>query len=118
MGFDAANLEEHGLDLGRKDVDASNYDHIIGSPNDAVHSCCRAPAGAGLAEQTGAIASAITEQRQGLFCNAGQDKLTHLAIGDRFASLRINDFSYEMVFKDMQSQLPCTFNGDSRSDHF
>src|SRR5690606_9913111 len=65
------------LDLGRKDIDAAQDDHVVGPAGDLLDPAHR-PGGAG--QQPGQVAGAITHHRQALFGQRGEYEFAHLAV--------------------------------------
>ena len=90
-------FELHDLlfQLGREDVDAADDEHIVTATADPVHTTHGA---GGPWKQARQVAGAITNNRQRLLGQRGEQQFALLAIIKRRAVVRVDDLRIEMVF--------------------
>ena len=110
MRRDVAYLQQHCFDLRRKDVDAADDDHVVGSPDDSLHPDGGALACAFLTDQPRPVSRPIAQQRKRLFGDAGEDKLSHFAVRQPLARVGVNDLRNEMILGDVHPLLLCAFD--------
>ena len=97
----AVNARKHVFHLAGEHVRPANDEHIVAARTDLLHPCGRAAALAGLRNHARQVMRAITQNRNSLLVERGEDQLAHLAIGNRLAGFRVNHFPQEMILGDV-----------------
>ena len=99
----ALDLQQRGLHLRRKDIDAANNQHVVAAAADAPYAPQSPAARAWPGKKRRDVARAIADHRHGLLAEGGQHQLALLAVGQQLAGLRIDDLRVKMIFEDVQA---------------
>src|SRR5262249_46141285 len=112
---EAGVLEDHLLDLRRKEIHAADDHHVVATRVDAGD----APEGSRRAgQQSGEIARAVADDRQRLLAERGEDELPRLSVRARRSRVRVDDLGIEVILPDVRAVLGFeTLTGDAWSDH-
>ena len=104
------------LDLGRKQVDPADDQHVIAAAGHLLHS----PHGTGGAgHQPREIAGAVTNHRTRFLRERGENELPHLAVEQHLAGRRVDDLGVEVVFPEVEPVLALrTFGRNARAYDF
>ena len=107
-------LEQDLLDLGRKQVDAADDQHVVAAPGHLLH----ASHGTRRArQQPGEVAGAVANHRARFPGERGEDQLPHLAVGQHLAGRRVDDLGVEVIFPDVEPVLALhALGGDAGAD--
>ena len=88
------NLEDLFFHLRWEDVDAANNQHIVTAPAYAIHTTHRAR---GTGQKARQVAGTITNNRQRLFRQRGEQQFAMLTVGQWRTVIRIDHFREEMI---------------------
>src|SRR5450631_1787173 len=94
LGTEVRIAQQDILDLGGKDVDATNNQHVIAASGDLVHTAHVVRRARQKAAQ---ITRTITDDRQRLLRQRGKDQFTIDTVGQNFTRVRVNDFRVEVI---------------------
>lgn len=102
VGADLLDAEQQGLDVGGKEVDSSDDQHVVESAAQGGDAGQRATAGAGHGGDRADVPRAVADQRLRLLQQGGEDELAVAALGQSLAGLGVDHLDQEMVFLDVQ----------------
>ena len=112
-------LHEHRLDLGGKDIDAADDQHVVGAAGDPFHPHVGATAAAGRGVEHRYIAGAVADDREGFLGQRGEDDFTGFAVRQRLTGMDIDRFDQEMILENVQTLFRFeAFDGDAGADDF
>src|SRR6185369_7441752 len=103
MRREVRQIDQHGLDLRRIDVDAADDEHVIVAPGHAHDADMGASTRARLMAEPRDVACAIADHRQRLLGERGNDELASLADGTWRKRLRIDYLEQEMILPAVQA---------------
>ena len=77
------------LDLARENVDALDFDHVVGPAEDDVDPGQRSAAGAGdvVGDDPGQIVGPVADQRRAFFLEGGDDQLAQFSVRQVLAGM-------------------------------
>ena len=100
-----SHFNQNGLYLRREDVDAADYEHIVGSAHRFGHTDKRSAAGTFFVRYRAYISCSETYKWECFFCQAGENYLALRAVGNVFSRFGVYYFNYKIVFVDVHSVL-------------
>src|SRR5690554_1420112 len=110
------HIQQHTLNLRRKQIYPTNNQHIVAAPRTLVHPDQSTSTGTFLKIQARQIARPVTNNGQALLGNGRKNQLAQLPLGQNLQSLRINNLRNKMVFINVQTTLVRTFKRNTRTN--
>src|SRR5947209_5253062 len=109
---------ERFLDLARKNVDATDHQHVVRSADHPPHACQGSAATTRLSKDRAKVSRSVADQRQRFLGQGSEDQLPDSAIRDRRARRRVDCLHEKMVLGNMRAVLGlAAFRGDPRADY-
>ena len=118
MGRGPAHFQKGRFNLGREYIDAADDQHVIRPSRKPCNPGSGPAALTDFVVDAGQILGAVTDKRQPLLGQCGDDQFALHAVPQRFQGLLVHDFRQEMVLMDMKSPVELTVRCHTRSHDF